>query len=123
MKSNGAPGTWAAWWGVACLAEAGVGYLVVRYAGRAYAYLDRYLLQPVLIHPIDAGLRAITAGYSRMLRWSLRRPAVVLAGGGAIVLVAVGMLYFDVLGQELIPSEDQSRFVVHVVCPIGFVEW
>jgi multidrug efflux pump subunit AcrB len=29
------------------------------------------------------------------------------------------MLWFDVLGRELTPSEDQSRFVAHVVLPVG----
>jgi multidrug efflux pump subunit AcrB len=29
------------------------------------------------------------------------------------------MLYLDVLGQELVPTEDQSRFIVHVHCEVG----
>src|SRR5262249_21955889 len=34
------------------------------------------------------------------------------AAGGACV-------YFDLIGRELVPSEDQSRVLVHVICPVG----
>src|SRR5262249_14444453 len=33
--------------------------------------------------------------------------------------IAGAFIYFDVLGRELVPSEDQSRILVHVVCPVG----
>src|SRR5262249_38602132 len=38
---------------------------------------------------------------------------------GALIGVAFVFLYTDALGRELVPSEDQSRFVIHVVCPVG----
>src|SRR4029079_5163822 len=36
-----------------------------------------------------------------------------------LIVLAGGMIYGNVLGTELVPSEDQSRFVVRVVCPVG----
>jgi multidrug efflux pump subunit AcrB len=39
--------------------------------------------------------------------------------GIGLIAVAGAFLAFDVLGRELVPSEDQSRFVVHVICPVG----
>src|SRR5262249_42978429 len=56
---------------------------------------------------------------ARLLRWSLRHWGIVLAQGGGLIGIAAVMLYFDVLGRELVPSEDQSRFVVHIICPVG----
>src|SRR5262249_46181952 len=37
----------------------------------------------------------------------------------ALILLAAAFFAFDLLGRELVPSEDQSRFVVHVRCPVG----
>src|SRR5262249_22238764 len=54
-----------------------------------------------------------------LLRWSLDYWGMVLAAGAALMVVAAAFLYFDVLGRELTPSEDQSRFLVHIVCPVG----
>ena len=36
-----------------------------------------------------------------------------------LILVAVLFVAGDVLGRELVPSEDQSRILVHVICPVG----
>jgi multidrug efflux pump len=99
--------------------EIAVGFLAARYLGVVWALLDRYLLSPLLITPTNLFITGLTRGYSRLLRLALRFKLVVLAGGAVIIAVAIAFLYFDVLGKELIPSEDQSRFVIHVVCPVG----
>src|SRR5262249_18158844 len=77
------------------------------------------VLEPVLLRPTEWVLARMTAGYARLLGWSLRNWGAVLALGVALIVVAAGFLYFDALGRELVPSEDQSRFVVHVVTPVG----
>jgi HAE1 family hydrophobic/amphiphilic exporter-1 len=107
-----------AWWGVEIAAEIVVGFLAARYLALIYFFVDRYLLRPLLIRPMNRTIEFLVRVYARLLRWALRRKAVVLAGSGALIGVAVFFLYFGVLGQELIPSEDQSRFVIHVVCPV-----
>ena len=61
----------------------------------------------------------MTAGYARLLGWSLRHWVAVLAFGAFLIAAAAGFLYFDLLGRELVPSEDQSRFVIHVTTPVG----
>src|SRR5207237_2193579 len=61
----------------------------------------------------------LTGGYAWFLRVALRGWPAVLGVSVVLIALAGGMLYFDVLGRELVPSEDQSRFVVHVLCPVG----
>src|SRR5262249_24773394 len=93
--------------------------VLVRYGNVLYWALDRFLLGPLLIRPTDWLLHRMTAGYARMLAWSLRHWGFVLFQGEGLIAVAFVFLYYDVLGRELVPSEDQSRFVVHLVCPVG----
>ena len=109
----------ATWWAIEVSAEIVAGFLLARYISVAYGVLDHYLLTPMLIRPTELFITGLTRVYARLLRLALRFKLVVLAGGCVIIAVAIVMLYYNVLGQELIPSEDQSRFVVHVVCPVG----
>jgi multidrug efflux pump subunit AcrB len=111
--------TGAAWWIVAAAVEFVVAFALTRYGNVLYWVLNRFFLEPLLIRPTEWCLERMTAGYARLLAWSLRHWGVVLVQGGALVVLAFVFLYFDILGRELVPSEDQSRFVVHVVCPVG----
>src|SRR5207248_2020597 len=65
------------------------------------------------------GLEKLTTAYAWALRLSLRCWPLVLAQAGALIVIAFAFLYFDVLGRELVPSEDQSRLLVHVIAPVG----
>src|SRR5262249_15159684 len=107
------------WWSIEIVAEIGFGVLLTRYGNLAYWALDRFFLEPALIRPTEWLLEKTTTGYARLLAWSLRHWGVVLVQGAALIAVALVFFYFDILGRELVPSEDQSRFVVHVVCPVG----
>jgi multidrug efflux pump subunit AcrB len=107
------------WWGSVCAVEFALGFGLTRFGNVLYWAVDRYVLEPVLLRPTEWLLGKMTAGYARLLGWSLRNWGAVLALGVALIVVAAGFLYFDVLGRELVPSEDQSRFVVHVVTPVG----
>jgi len=109
----------AGWWAVAVGSEIIVGFALAVWGGMLYGYFDRWILHPLLLHPIDWSIRLTTRAYTSLLRWSLRRKSVVLAVSAVLMLIAGAFLWFDLLGQELIPSEDQSRFVVRVICPVG----
>jgi multidrug efflux pump subunit AcrB len=95
-----------------------LGFLLATRGHQLYALVDKFVLTPLFVYPVDRFMRFLTAAYLGLLRFSLRVPALVLLIGAGIGGVAVWMLANDVLGRELIPSEDQSRFVVHVVCPV-----
>ena len=83
-----------------------------------YWAIDRYLLEPLLIRPTEWTLEKLTSVYAWLLRWSLRNWGVVLHQR-ALMVLAAAFVYFDILGRELVPSEDQSRFLVHIICPVG----
>jgi multidrug efflux pump subunit AcrB len=106
-------------WLVETAVEFGLAVLLMRYGTVLYWALDRFVLEPLLLRPTDWVLNKMTASYEVLLRWSLRLWGAVLFSGAVLIAVAVGMLYFDVLGRELVPSEDQSRLLVHVICPVG----
>src|SRR5262249_15754158 len=112
-------GRLAVLWAAESAAEFVLGFLLARYGNVLYWALDRFLLEPVLIRPTEWLLEKMTIAYAVLLRWALRFWGVVLLFSGGLIAIAFFMLYFDVLGRELVPSEDQSRFVVHVVCPVG----
>jgi multidrug efflux pump subunit AcrB len=106
-------------WAVESAAEFLAGFLLARGGNQLWWALDRYVFEPLLIRPTEWLLTKTTTGYAWLLRRSLRWWPVVLLQGLALIVIAVVMLAFDVLGRELVPSEDQSRFVVRVVCPVG----
>ena len=114
-----AGGRLAAVWAVESALEFLLTFLLIRYGGVLYWALDRCFLGPVLVRPTDWLLRKMTAGYEALLRWSLRHWGFVLFQSAGLILVAFLFLYYDLLGRELVPTEDQSRFVVHVICPVG----
>jgi multidrug efflux pump subunit AcrB len=110
------PGTW---WAVETAGEFLLAGLLTRYGNQLYWALDRFFLEPVLIRPTEWVLEKLTNAYARLLGWSLGHSGTVLVLSGGLIALTFAMLYFDVLGRELVPSEDQNRFVVHVVCPVG----
>ncbi len=95
-----------------------IGFFLATRGHQLYALVDRFLLTPVLILPTDLALRGVTFLYRRILVFSLKVPLLVLLVGVGIGSIAVWILANDVIGRELIPSEDQSRFVAHIVCPV-----
>ncbi len=106
---------------------------------RLHWVLDRWVLDPLLIRPVN-GLMGLTSRlYGWLLRHALRHTWFVvpasIALAAAALLFAFGLdvplpgwaaervgtpkLAFKPVGRELVPSEDQSRFVVNVICPVG----
>src|SRR5262245_23638051 len=104
-----------------------------------YWILDRWILEMLFVRPADWLMELVTRAYRRVLRWSLRHRwfvvvlSVVLVGlifvfglGVTIPLpsalarvVGIEKLRVKPIGRELVPSEDQNRFVVQVICPVG----
>jgi multidrug efflux pump subunit AcrB len=93
--------------------------LLVRYGNVLYWALDRFLLSPLLLRPTDWLLEHLARWYRRLLELALKYWAVVLANSAALIAAAGAFLYFDLIGRELVPGEDQSRILVHVICPVG----
>ena len=60
---------------------------------------------------------AIDRAYGKMLTWSLRYRAVVVAVGLAVAIS--GYFLFQGIGKELVPDDDQSEYSVNVRLPQG----
>lgn len=101
--------------------------------------VDRWILEPLLILPTDWIMARLVRWYAALLRLTLKHqwwvlPASVLLASTAL-LFAFGLnvplpawasdllghktLVVKGVGRELVPSEDQNRFVVNVICPVG----
>src|SRR5205807_7903041 len=107
------------WWLVESALEFAAAALLASYGNIGWWWLDRSVFGPCLLRPTDRLMDWTTRTYGGLLRGALARWRMVLGIGGGLIALAAGMLWFDVLGRELTPSEDQSRFVAHVVLPVG----
>lgn len=92
---------------------------LMRYGQLVYWTVHHYFLEPVLLRPMNVLLHLATKGYALGLRWALALWPIVLLVSLGLIALSAWMIATNVLGTELVPSEDQSRFVVHVVCPVG----
>ncbi|MBL8823462.1 MAG: efflux RND transporter permease subunit [Planctomycetia bacterium] len=104
-----------------------------------YWVLDRCIIEPILIRPINWLMRGITSVYGWLISWALKLKwlvtiiSLLIAGSAALFLIGVEIplpaplsswlgketLIMKPIGMELVPSEDQSRFVCTVICPVG----
>ncbi len=104
-----------------------------------YWLVDRWIVDLLVIAPVDFALAMLGKAYRHVLVWSLRLWWMVVAGAvGLVALAFVFLIGASVklppwlaarvgrpevtvapLGRELVPSEDQNRFVVTVICPVG----
>jgi multidrug efflux pump subunit AcrB len=109
----------APWWISITATEFILAALLMRFGNVAYWLLDRYFLNVFLLMPTEWVLAKMTSGYAWLLRWSLDWWWLILIKSGVLIAIALFFVVFDILGRELVPSEDQSRMVVHVVCRIG----
>ena len=100
---------------------------------------DRLIVVPLVIKPMEFVMWLAGSAYRFFLRLALRWQPLVLAGGALVAAAAwlflagasvplpgpaaaatgITRLDFKPIGRELVPSEDQNRFIVNVVCPVG----
>ncbi|HEX3704021.1 MAG TPA: efflux RND transporter permease subunit [Vicinamibacterales bacterium] len=55
--------------------------------------------------------------YERVLRTTLERPLVLLAGSALVILCAFGA--YNLLGSDLLPEMDEGGFIVDYIMPAG----
>ncbi len=67
----------------------------------------------------DAGLDRVAASYRGVLRWSLRRPVVVLLVGASTLAIAIAFIPLHLLGTEYTPTEDDNQFNLQMQMPPG----
>ena len=104
-----------------------------------YWILDRWILEPLLLRPVDWLMNQMTRLYAWVLKHSLRHtwwiiPASLLIAASALLflfglevtlpgplanLSSTGKISIKPLGRELVPSEDQNRCLVNIICPVG----
>jgi HAE1 family hydrophobic/amphiphilic exporter-1 len=109
---------------------------------RLYWLLDRWVVEPLLLRPIDRLMAWHTRWYRGVLRLALRHQWWVVSG--SILLAATALIFafglplplpawladalgkqradtsgIRPMGRELVPSEDQNRFVISVIGPVG----
>ncbi|MFO0844598.1 MAG: efflux RND transporter permease subunit [Gemmataceae bacterium] len=115
------PGAYGGWLGV-----------LFTVPSRLLWVVDRWVFEPLLLNPVNKLMEWMTRGYAWTLRHTLRHtwwvvPASLLLSATAFVFVygvnlrlpGGGRFTVKPVGRELVPSEDQSRFVVNVICPVG----
>ncbi|MCX7666396.1 MAG: efflux RND transporter permease subunit [Gemmataceae bacterium] len=107
------------WWGGHLLLEAVVGLLLFKYGTFLYQHLERWVLRPVFVVPVDLLMKFLTRIYALSLAFALKVRWLVVLLGMTLIGLTGWFLMSGVIGKELIPSEDQSRFVIHVVCPVN----
>jgi HAE1 family hydrophobic/amphiphilic exporter-1 len=122
------PGAYGGWFGPA-----------VTFFRRLGWNANHYVFEPLLLNPVNRTMAWCTRLYASVLRHALRHqwwvvPASVLLALTALLfvlgvniklpapvaqLIGKNRLTMAPVGRELVPSEDQSRFVVNVICPVG----
>jgi multidrug efflux pump len=65
----------------------------------------------------EKGFLGLSSGYTRSLAWAMKHRLYVIAGGVAMVLVAV--LVFRALKREFVPPEDRGVFITFTIAPEG----
>ncbi|HMO36126.1 MAG TPA: efflux RND transporter permease subunit, partial [Gemmatales bacterium] len=106
-------------WVVQLLGEFAVAGILVRYGTAIYWFVDCYVITMLLLKPLNFLIDSLTRAYAASLRWALAGWYVVLLLSLLLIAIPIWMLLTNKLGTELVPSEDQSRFVVRVICPVG----
>jgi multidrug efflux pump subunit AcrB len=109
-----------------------LGFLLTGWSRLCWA-ADRFLLEPLLLWPVNWTLDKLTRFYGWTLGHALRHqwwviPASVLLAASALVFIfglelripgTTAAVNIKPLGRELVPSEDQNRCLVNVICPVG----
>lgn len=97
----------------------------------AYWIVDRWVLELLLIRPMNWLMYELARFYGWVLKHALRHqwwviPASLALAASALLFIfgfnlatPFGRVALKPLGTELVPSEDQNRCLVNVICPVG----
>jgi multidrug efflux pump subunit AcrB len=66
---------------------------------------------------MDRLLEGMAPFYGKMLPFCIKHRFLVFVV--SIVIFCLSLFFIKILGKEFVPSEDQSRFLVNVICPVG----
>ena len=98
---------------------------------RAYWLVDRWILETLFVQPLNWTMDRLTSVYRVVIEHALAHRAWILPAGGLLAGSALifvlgldvptpwGRLNVKPIGRELVPSEDQNRLLVNVICPVG----
>jgi len=98
----------------------------------AHWLLDRFILEPIFIRPTDWLMERFTLWYALVLGHGLRHKwwvlplSLLLAASALLFVFGISVptpwgepIKIKAIGRELVPSEDQNRLLVNVICPVG----
>ncbi|NDH05422.1 efflux RND transporter permease subunit [bacterium] len=105
----------------------------------AWWVIDKYVVYPVLVFPTSLVMGMMEFVYKRVLRVAVDYPLVILpialvfaCSFGSFLtgikiplpqwlgsMVGTPSVVIKPIGTELVPSEDQNRFVISLICPVG----
>jgi len=68
---------------------------------------------------LDSRIKRVLLIYEHWLRVALAKPKQLAALGGALVVVVAVLLYFRVIGTDLLPAMDEGGFVLDYTTPPG----
>ncbi len=99
---------------------------------RLHWVVDRWIMEPILVQPTNWLMHKLAVWYGVALRHALKHQwwvlpmSMLLAASSLIFVFGVeipmpwgGEVQVKAIGRELVPSEDQSRLLVNVICPVG----
>jgi HAE1 family hydrophobic/amphiphilic exporter-1 len=106
---------------------------------RLYWFVDRWVLELLFVAPMNWLMDRLTRVYAVVLRMTMRHQWWVVPSSGLLAALALLFVFgldwklpdwfadltgkekvtVKPVGRELVPSEDQNRFVVNVICPVG----
>jgi HAE1 family hydrophobic/amphiphilic exporter-1 len=112
---------------------------IVTICSRSLWFIDRWILEPLILAPVNLTMHRLTRLYGLVLARALRHKGLVVLGSGLLAgsafifafglnvplpgrvgeLIGRNELAVKPVGRELVPSEDQNRFVVNLICPVG----
>ncbi len=94
--------------------------------------LDRYFLEPVFLRPTNRLMVRLSRGYGWLLGHALCHQWWVIPASGILAASALIFVYglevplpggrqvsIKPIGTELVPSEDQNRLLINIICPVS----
>jgi HAE1 family hydrophobic/amphiphilic exporter-1 len=75
-------------------------------------------LYKFIFGPVNKALDGISAGYSRLIGWCMRRKKIILIGA-VVIFAAVLAIFVPRMKTEYFPTQDEGRISASIEMPIG----